>query len=53
MGDIGSMGAIGRILVSGLSEKGGEVNVFTFLVYYLPFDSPCLVDKEAESIYPH
>lgn len=56
MCDTAGMGAIERILDSGLNDKGGgggEVNVFPFLVYYLPFDSPCLVDKEEESFYPH
>lgn len=59
MCDTGGVGAIERILVSGLNKKGEikkkkkKVNVFTLLVYYFPFDSPYLVDKEEESFYPH
>lgn len=43
------------MLVPGLNEKGKEkkVSVFAFLIYYLPFDSPYLVDKEEESFSPH
>lgn len=50
------MGAIERILVSGLNEKGKEKKeskCFYFSVYYLPFDSPYLVDKEEESFCLH
>lgn len=51
----GGMGAIGGILffVQIRKEKEKKVNYFTFLVYYLPFDSPYLFDKEENTIYHH